>query len=66
MTAPEAAKKLEVTIDFIYRLIHAGVLTATKKERGYDISEASVNARIKSLELRRKRIVANRKEMIDA
>lgn len=48
----EAARKLGITLDALYRLIYAGRLPARKEGRKWLISASSVEERIKKKEMK--------------
>jgi excisionase family DNA binding protein len=52
LTPAQAARRLGVTLDAIYRLLYAGKLTATKIGTRWLVREADVLARLKAREKR--------------
>jgi len=50
LTVAGAARKLDVTLDSIYRLIYAGKLPARKERRHWVIPSSAIDARIKARE----------------
>lgn len=59
MTVPETAKRLQVSIDAIYKLIWGGKIKATRDEKGnWNVSESSVEERYKHTAKNRKRRMA--------
>ena len=48
MTVSEAARKLGVSLPYVYSLVWAGKLKARKVNRGWRISSSAVEARLKA------------------
>jgi excisionase family DNA binding protein len=46
LTAAESCRRLGVTLDYLYRLIYAGKLTARKVEGVWKVSESAVEERL--------------------